>query len=386
MSKGLTNFNHPLKVASVSDVHLGHRTTRADFIVNNLLRAFPNNEATGELDVIFIAGDLFDTLLTLPSEAVAETLPWMSQFLKTCRDRNIIVRALEGTPSHDWKQTKIMTLVNNGFDPITGDRTEAIGADFEYIDTLCIRQLGPFGMTVLYIPDEWDEPDRTWTQVQQLLLEHGLEKVDFTVMHGAFNYQLPTHVNVPTHVPERYLGITRHYVFIGHIHQFSTYEHIIAQGSFDRLCHGDEAPKGHVRATIYPNGTKSAVFVENVGAKRYDTVDCRGLELEVALTKIDQHVNDLPAESHVRVHTDKTSVLSAGMGTLVGKYPHLYWTAKHEKESTMSVERLLDARATFKAVELNKGNLLGITLERLEKKGVSSAVLARCRALMEELL
>lgn len=372
-----------LKIASISDVHLGHRQTPTAHIVRNLLAAFPDNEETGELDIIFIAGDLFDTVLPLPSEPVLEILPWMSRFLQMCAKRNIKVRVLEGTPSHDWKQSKLMEIINNGLDPFTGDPGAPVGADLEYLDTLCIRYMEDEDIHVLYVPDEWDEPDRTWVQVQQLLLEHGLEKVDYAIMHGAFKYQLPSHVNVPTHNPERYLSITKYNVYIGHIHQFSIYDRIIAQGSFDRLSHGDESAKGHVR-TIQEHGKTSTTFIENTNALLYLTVDCRDLELSDALTHLANEIAPLPKGSHVRVFASPTDVILSTIGELGHKYPQYKWSSKDDKSGRIKTQKLLESRTTFKAVEINKGNIAGITEDRLRKRGLSPEVLALCMKMLGE--
>ena len=57
---------------------------------------------------------------------------------------NIILRILEGTPSHDWKQSKLFIHLN--------DLTKA-GTDVKYIDSLSIEYIDKFGINVLY-PDE----------------------------------------------------------------------------------------------------------------------------------------------------------------------------------------------------------------------------------------
>lgn len=372
-----------LKVASISDVHLGHRNTPTAHIVRNLLAAFPDTEETGELDIIFIAGDLFDTVLPLPSEPVLEIIPWIFKFLVVCKKRNIKVRVLEGTPSHDWKQSKIMELINDGINPLPGMSSEPIGADLEYLDTLCIRYMEEEQIHVLYVPDEWDEPDRTWSQVQTLLLEHGIDKVDISVMHGAFQYQLPPQVQAPTHTPERYLSITKYNVYIGHIHQFSIYDRIIAQGSFDRLSHGDETAKGHVRSVIQ-NGKSSTVFIENTNAMMYLTVDCRGLILDKALARIAKAVKPLPNGSHVRIFASPTDVILASTGELGQKYPQYKWSSKDDKSGRIKTQKLLESRTTFKSVEINKGNIAGITEDRLKVKGVAPEVITRCMEMLGE--
>ena len=83
------------------------------------------------------------------------------------------------------------------------------------------------------------------------MITSGLTKVDYAVMHGQFDYQLPKHITgMPRHDSQKYLDIVKHYIFIGHIHTHSVYDRIIAQGSFDRLTHGQEEPKGYVVSIV----------------------------------------------------------------------------------------------------------------------------------------
>ena len=77
-------------------------------------------------------------------------------------------------------------------------------------------------------------------------------------------------------------------IFIGHVHKSSQYGRIIAQGSFDRLSHGEEDPKGHMRATRKTDGTHDIVFIENKKAKKYITISCLYLPIEDAISKIDK--------------------------------------------------------------------------------------------------
>ena len=54
-----------LNIACISDIHLGNKRNNARNIIKNLYAAFPDNSKTGELDIIFIAGDVFDSLFSL---------------------------------------------------------------------------------------------------------------------------------------------------------------------------------------------------------------------------------------------------------------------------------------------------------------------------------
>ena len=150
-----------LRIASISDVHLGHRRTPASHILKNLKAAFPKGEETRDLDIIFIAGDLFDAILSFPDPVVEEIQDWMFAFIRMCASYNIVVRILEGTPLHDRNQSREFDVIN---------RNLRAPANCKYQDTLCIEHIEALDINVLYVPDEWDvDTDRTWEAVQELL-------------------------------------------------------------------------------------------------------------------------------------------------------------------------------------------------------------------------
>lgn len=343
----------------MSDVHLGHDKTRTEFIVENLLNAFPDNETTGELDLIWIAGDLFDRLLSFPTDSVTAISSWAYQFLTMCAKRDIVVRVLEGTPSHDWKQPKFMVEVNENAN---------IGADLKYLPELCIEHIDRFGIDVLYVPDEWRAKNiDTWVEVQDLLKEHNLEKVDFSIMHGCFTYQIPPNIvdMFETHDAENYLGITRYLIFIGHIHQHSQYKRIMAAGSFDRLRHGEEEDKGHIRATIEPDGNYTATFVVNPRAKRYLTLDYTKQSLDDVYRQLDALVPELPEDSHIRLQADTDDAVFRAGADIKSRYKNINLSFKSNQRK-QKIEPIV-TREVIKSVNLSPSTILTMMEANLNK-------------------
>lgn len=370
--------NDTLRIAVISDIHLGHPNTTTMEIIANLERAFPDNAETGELDIVFLAGDIFDRLLYLPDENVLEIRLWINRFLRICKRRDVAVRVLEGTPSHDWGQSKIFSSVNE---------IGQIGADLAYQNTLCIEYIERFGIHVLYVPDEWEfETDDTWLQVTQLLKDHGLERVDYAVMHGAFGYQLPSHVSVPTHKEERYLSIVNHYVFIGHVHKHSSYDRILVPGSFDRLCHGEEETKGHLRVTVRKNADDEILFVPNEHAKRYVTINCEGLTLEDALAEIERKCEGLPKGSFTRIQAKKDDGIINSLDTLKDQYPWFTWSSKISTKAMTDKESLVDLRAKYKGIEIKQDNIEKLLMARIEQSIKDPVIINRCKALLQEVV
>lgn len=346
----------PIYLAVISDIHLGHRKNRTKDMVAALIAAFPHNEDTAKLDLIVLAGDVFDRLITVPEVDTAEILVWINQLLSTCAKYNIVLRVLEGTPSHEWFQSSMFETVLK----ITG-----LPVDYAYAKTLSIEHIQSLGINVLYVPDEWDtSTEKTLDQVKELLKLKELDQVDYAFMHGNFNYQLPVHMKkTPRHDEEAYLAIVKHYIFIGHIHVHTNYKRIIAQGSFGRISHGEEAPKGHARS-IVTDDSSQWYFVENKLARVYKTVNCKDMSLEATLEYIWKKVKSLPPLSCVRIKAQPDHVIFLNMNELITTYPLLIWSKVSTKEEVV-IE--VEEATTHDAININKQNIVSLIMERVLK-------------------
>jgi hypothetical protein len=366
-------------ILSFSDVHLGHPNTTAEHIVGALDALMPDNSSFGEIDIIFINGDLLDRVQSMADDAVVYIIGWMCRFMIQCQKWDVVVRVLEGTPSHDWRQSRLMPYLNE---------IAAIGCDIRFVQTLSIEYIERFGMQVLYIPDEWNPScDATWLQVTELLKTHNLDKVDIISMHGAFPYQMPQNVRhlMELHNPERYLSIVNHWVLIGHIHRFSQYEKILAAGSTDRLAHGEEDKKGMIYIRMRPSGS-DVKFIPNRRAKAYVTVDCTDLNAEESLDKVDRLVRRLEKDSHVRIRGKRSDPVYSGLDTLKQKYPYFHWTVKETgtRKDVESPIGLTDRRLIGSMPSLTRENMADQLMARVIAKHPLNATVAA--QLLEELM
>jgi DNA repair exonuclease SbcCD nuclease subunit len=364
-----------LRVVVFSDIHLGHPNTTTVEILAALNHAFPDNPTFGEIDIIWIAGDVFDRLLHLPDPNVIEIRLWINRFLRLCQKHDVVLRVLEGTPSHDWKQSRLWTHLNE---------LAKIGADVKYIEALTIEWIERFGIHVLYLPDEWNpEADDSWIEIQQLLKSQNLEQVDFTIMHGMFEHQLPPGAHIPTHDSARYLALTRYFVFVGHIHHHSIHHRILAPGSFDRLAHGEERPKGHLEVVARKKGNHSIVFVENKLAKLYVTLKCRGTDVQKTLAFLEKRLNVLPPNSFVRIEAVKADPILASIDILKKGFPFIRFSIKVAGHAEIATQTLIDLRSCYQPIVLTPLNLKGLLLERLEKQGVKTELLRRADEVLD---
>lgn len=364
-----------LHVKEISDIHLGHVNTPTVEILDNLYKAFPN-DASFDCDILFIAGDFFDRLLHVPDDNVTRIKIWINYFLRLCKKYDVVLRVLEGTPSHDWGQSKLFETIND---------IAEIEADVKYFDGLDIEYIERFGIHVLYIRDEYHpETDDTWMDVQKKLNEHGIEQVDFSIMHGAFDYQLPSHIEAPTHNPQRYLDITRYFVFIGHVHTHSIFERIIAAGSFDRLTQGEEEPKGYMDVVVRQSGEHDVVFVENKDAKYYKTINCSGMDLDKALRYVDKEMKTMRDHSFVRIQANKTDAILVNMEVLRKKYPMIHFSTKVGKEIEISTEALIDMKQSYQPIAITRANITKLLIDRLKNKGLEAEKLTRAEELLND--
>lgn len=301
-----------LNIASISDIHLNHPNTPTEMIIRNLQTyAFPDTPETHKLNIIFIGGDVTDSLMDFASGNAIAYRRWVCSFLWMCAKNNILVRIIEGTPLHDWRQSNIF---------IEENENNHIGCDVKYFKDIHIETIDRYGIDVLYIPDEIrPTTTATWKRVQELMDERGLTKVDYAVMHGAFSYQLPDveALKDKVHNEEDYLSIVRHYIFIGHVHQHRPKGKIIPNGSFDRLAHGEEDLKGHVRLM-----KGNIEFVPNMGAMRYITLDVTDQPPEEILALVDERLSGNRDKFKVRLRANRNDAAFGILRRLSDLYPY----------------------------------------------------------------
>ncbi len=291
----MTTLKYDLNIIAISDVHLGHRKTQTSQIIENLQTVL-NDTLLKQADILIIAGDLFDRALAYNDENIFLIQKWFLYLLNRCATYSVSIRILEGTGLHDRNQSKHLVILKDDIN---------VDIDLEYIDKVYIEKNKKFGLNILYVPDEWKlDPDDTWKDVCQCLKDNNLKSVDFSVMHGMFEYQVPNMAFIKTHIKARYESITNYYIIIGHVHQNSHNGKVLAPGSFDRLTHGDEIKKGGWLISINNKSMiNKATLIENTNACVYKTIDCRGLNYDSAIEKIS--ALNVPINSHIRIKAMK---------------------------------------------------------------------------------
>lgn len=342
----------------LSDVHLNHRRTPTEHIVTNLMCDFQQNTDTAKLDILWISGDLLDSLAAAGSDDNFLIVHWVSSLLNYAKKHNIVIRVLEGTGSHDYTQSRYFSVINDG---------AALGVDVRYVDKVSVEFIESLGISVLYVPDNvHSDADVVWKMVLDALREAGVEKVDYAIMHGLFEFQLPAHVHDPaTHLSSRYQSIVRRLIYIGHHHTHRIEDRVVVPGSYDRLKQGEEEPKGHIRVKDWINADRKEIkFIENKGAKIYKRIDLTGLEVEDALKKL-SIVENYPLKSAFEIKAKNTDPIAKSLETIRARYPEYTWSMDIEKSD--SIEKKIEEMSfNFNPIDITRENIVSLTTPRLE--------------------
>lgn len=340
----------------LSDIHLGHNINNTENIINNLQLYFKDNyKEFSKLDMICIAGDVFDKLLVSSSIDFILSTEWLTELIVFCKQHDIILRILEGTPSHDRNQSKVITSII---------RKLNIELDYKYIDTLYIEHHNRLGIDILYIPDEYKhKAEDTYKEVLELLTERKLKKVDIAFIHGQFHYQLPMVKLDSSHNMEDYLNIVKYYISVGHIHTPSVYERIIAQGSFDRLAHNEEEDKGGVVITLTEKES-SFKFVYNKNAMIFKTYRFDKESIEEITNVLDKDLKKMKDKSNIRIISNSEEFLSGNIKDLRLRYPNINIKIEKSKNKEENKFNIIEELPKIETFSITKDNILDlITLE-----------------------
>lgn len=256
----------PIRILFASDLHFGvQNIPQGEMALAFYETVKPVLEET---DIFFINGDFFDTLVLFDSHGFNPIYDVMLFILRMCEDHRIILRVLQGTWSHDRNQCeKFETFYRNG--NFTFDYKFFNGIDLEEIS---IKERS---LKVFYIPDDlpFKNSDDVVSIIKEKMFERGWDKVDYGCIHGFFDFTYPKMLSHEGKVifKKTQFPFVNKMIDVGHVHQYRQDDNVFSNGSFDRICHGDEDPKGCIRILDYPTHY-TAHFVKNKDAALFNTL------------------------------------------------------------------------------------------------------------------
>lgn len=205
------------------------------------------------VDLFVSLGDFYDTKLLLNSKASVYALRDMNDKANICRMKNIPMRVIRGTLSHDYDQLEAFSNL------IHDDKY-----DFNVFSRMTIEETLP-GLVILYAPDE----NMRYKQYADAYFPLWLENhINMACCHGNFDVVMPAIAMDAAEAPGsntlvyRYHDMSHHVngpIIAGHFHNGDEYENLHYSGSPDRWIFGEENQKGYL-LVVYDTDTQKYQF------------------------------------------------------------------------------------------------------------------------------
>lgn len=362
-------MKYPLGLLSFHDIHLGHDRTPTNYIIDNLYRDL-NEETLSQVNLIFFAGDLFDQALLYSESCAIQTTLFFLHVLEICRQRKIVIRMVNGTSSHDANQPDLLAMLHQEKYP---------DVDFRFVKDMEIEHHKGLDITILYVPDEYASREQMYLIAKSLLKEHQLDKVDFILGHNQFAYQFNEQIrhNISSLNEEDWNDMININGFFGHVHKRSEYKKIQVAGSYDRLAHGEEEPKGFLKA-IYQPDEHTVQFIENKHAKLYKTLvvptsfDLQDeSSLRSLITQIDEIYQQQP-QAHIRLkYQDETLPIRQILKQLQVRYPEITFSQLYKGQTTQEDKKAipLPEDEQYHFINITRDNIVRLLEEEMQSQG-----------------
>lgn len=360
----------------LSDLHKGHHRVPASKVIA-VKEKILTVEALLTVDCIYESGDVFDKSLTVNNQAVHQVVDHYLELFDRCVKSNTALRILEGTPSHDAKQAKLIESLH---------RSSGSTCDFKYINDISIVYEPNWDLWVLYVPDEArPTTEAIYAEVKRQMETLGLTHVDLAIMHGQFEFQLPAVAKAPKHNSERYLGFVKHFIFIGHDHNHKHKSRIVIPGSLECLRFGESKPKGYLSFTIDETNGDKWCFHENTEATVWDDVNIVGLSPEESLEAIKLAVADAPEDSHYRLIMEREHSFNQGFNQLNPKFTHVnLYKQIADEDNVLEEPEEEDNLPEMVSVTVTPDNVKSLLLNRVSSE--SESFISVCDDLIERIL
>ena len=252
------------KFLVTGDVHFGYYPPELLYKEFNLLLESIDKY---EPDCVVIAGDYYDNKLSMASAHSVYSIKAFSNLIKECEKRNIKVRQIKGTNSHDPdNQLKNLAQIAN-----------SSRCDYKLFLTVDEEELFP-GFRVLYIPEEYMEDSKEFYKdyfcnKYQGVFGHGM----FEETNFSYHNKFKTMKKYPIFNSKEMEEICEGPIVFGHIHTAQRIRSRIQYtGSLVRSRFGEEEAKGiyFVSYDTELNETEFE-FIENEITMRYDTIEIK---------------------------------------------------------------------------------------------------------------
>lgn len=247
------------KLLVIGDIHFGYYPAELlykefELVINNI---------TKDIDAVFIAGDYFDTKLSLSSKHSLYAIKTFCDILDKCEKTDTKLRMIRGTASHD-PENQLINL---------SSIAKSSKVDFKLYLTVGEEELFP-DFNVLYVPEEYMENKDEYykeffNKKYQCIIGHGMFEETNFVTNKTLNMK-----KYPVFNSTFIEKICDGPIIFGHIHKSQKIRNrIMYTGSFTRSRYGEEEDKGFIIATYETeNNSTDFKFIINDKATKFDTV------------------------------------------------------------------------------------------------------------------
>jgi len=205
-----------MKIILASDLHMLHDTVPTSKVLGFVDDIKMHHS---DADVLILAGDQFDKVVPYENKDIPLIHDKFIDLANFCKDKNISIYVLKGTPSHDGNQNiALVATMTSVYDDVT------------YIDKL--TTLDVKGYNIAFYPDPGQI---TFDSVLRELSV--LKDIDILVTHMAYTYN-SAHKAIDE---KEVVKIPKYGLISGHVHQHSIHyedeKFICSISSYERLGH-----------------------------------------------------------------------------------------------------------------------------------------------------
>lgn len=319
-----------------------------------------------KIHFLLLDGDVTDTSMGLGDDAAQVVVSFFVELFKLAEDKGIPIVMLRGTLSHDRNHLRTIAALHEKY----GFKTKLY-----YVEKLSIGLIEEYDLRIAYVPDNlpYKESDEAIDVLKEQMHTAGWDYVDYAFVHGYFRHVLPE--GIPREPPCTFrveqFSFVKRYVATGHVHTPSQRDNQFYNGSFDRLGHGEEEPKGFMY--VIDDGTNAEIhFIENEDATPFITYDLSHLSDDDATTTYGKKIAELDHRKtyHIRVIHGSVEVRQA-LGRFTAKaYPTVKYSHKGLKKAhTDGRETLASAAALASLTPPSEEQLPDMIAGYLEAKG-----------------
>jgi len=313
-----------MNILATADWHLGNpRVSTADTISD--IRSYLLPRITPEIDVMFIAGDIYDGEVSFNSDPAEEIIALFMDILLLCYDNNVALRIVRGTYSHDMLQLSIWNKLCHKV---------RVPVDFKLFNELAIERFKDIDTSILYIPDNHPFKNKAelFDNIHSMLTANNLKKVDYVVMHGTFDHMLFGFMDHEAFSVKDFKPILKKLIIAGHIHKPHQYHELIYTGSINRLAHNEEEAKG-----FWMIKDAKAQFIPNPSATLFITLDYSNFDqFDSLLAKHIEIVKrfDPERQGFLRILLSDTNMKQALIKYHVANHPNIRLTFEQASRNT----------------------------------------------------